>query len=182
MGLARATAQARAGDFQVDKLAIWVFAGLLAYICVMLTSINGKIDGIYASGTQVAVLSEVNNNGFSVTDVQRPVYRERTASTLSPVNAALFLAAVASMVVSWHMSRIYHTHLWTKTILKKTFAQYRPPYQPPVPSEPLHPDQDCTGQPAIPDGRIKDAWLPPSFQRLDNARGRERMIQPSRSV
>ncbi|WP_125461592.1 MULTISPECIES: hypothetical protein [Rhodomicrobium] len=151
----------------MDKLAIWVFAGLLAYICVMLTSINGKIDIIHASGTQIAVLSDVKNQTYTVNDGRMPVYRERANSSLSPLNAGLFLAGVIAMLVSWHMSRIYHTHIWTKTILKKTFGQYRPAYQVPARAEPLHPDQDCVGEPATPDGRIKDAWLPPSVRRLD---------------
>lgn len=159
----------------MEKLAIWAFAGLLAYICVMLTSINGKIDAIYASGMQVAVLNEVNTQSYSSGDIQPAVFRESAASGLSPVNAALILMAMISMVVSWHISRIYHTHQWTKIILKKTFAQYRPAHPVPVKYEPIHPDQDCVGQAAVPDGRIKDAWLPPSFQRLDIGRhGRRR--------
>jgi hypothetical protein len=49
----------------MKKIAVSVVIILLGYICLMLTSINSKIDAIYASGVQYAMLDEVRPQSFT---------------------------------------------------------------------------------------------------------------------
>ena len=148
----------------MQKFVVAVLIGLLGYICLMLTSINNKIDAIYASGTQYAVLNEVKPQSFTGDAVQNVAFKDQSPVQLAPqtlpVNAGLMVVAMIAIFVSWHVSRAYHAHQWTKTILKKTYTHYRQPYQPPEPAAALHLDQDCVGDAPQPDGRIKESWLP----------------------
>ncbi len=156
----------------MDKLAVWVFAALLGYICFVLTSINGKLDDLNASGAQVAVLNEVKPQSFTGNDVQQIVYREAAPSVGTSMQAGFLLAAMISIFVSWHTSRIYHTHQWTKRMLKKTFTTYSEPHIVPARRDPVHVDQDCVGDPPRPDGRIKQSWLPAHAKELYVSWGR----------
>jgi hypothetical protein len=144
----------------VDKLAVWILAGLLGYICLMLTSINSKIDAISDSGTQYAVLNEVKPQSFNGEEVQQVASRDQILPQASSVNTAFMLAGVIAIFISWHLSRIYHNHQWSKRILRKSFAHYDGPYILPAKREAIHPDQDCAGDPPAEDGRIKVSWLP----------------------
>ncbi|NJM35245.1 MAG: hypothetical protein HC850_11630 [Rhodomicrobium sp.] len=144
----------------MEKLAVWVFAGLLGYICLMLTSINSKIDAIYDSGTQYAVLNEVKQQSFNGGEVQQVAFRDQVFPQASSINTAFMLVGVISIFVSWHLSRLYYNHQWSRRILKKNFAQYDSPYIMPSKRETIHIDQDCAGDPPPEDGRIKVSWLP----------------------
>jgi hypothetical protein len=154
----------------VQKVLIGVFLSLLGYICVMLTSINSKIDAIYTTGVQYAVLNEVKPQSYAGERVQDVTFKSpgpaQIAPQLVPANAGLMIAAMISIFISWHISRLYHSHQWTKTILRKTFTQYCEPYLIPTPPEPLHADQDCVGDPPREDGSIKESWLPPHAKEL----------------
>jgi hypothetical protein len=154
----------------VQKLAIGVFLSLLGYICVVLTSINNKIDAIYTSGTQLAVLNEVKPQAYTANKIQDIAFKNhdpvQLAPQLVPLNAGLMIAAAIAIFISWHLSRIYHSHQWTKRILKKTFNHYSEPYLKPVPAEPLHTDQDCVSDAPLDDGAIKESWLPPHAKAL----------------
>ena len=145
----------------MQKLAAVVFAGLLGYICLMLTSINNKIDAIYASGTQYAVLNEVKNQSFTSGEIQEVAVKNQAVPQVTTADAGFLLAAMISIFIAWHLSRIYHSHQWTKTILRKSFAVYKEPYQVPAAPNAIHLDQDCVADLPLPDGRIKESWLPP---------------------
>lgn len=151
----------------MEKLATWALIGLLAYISAMVTSINSKLEVLNSPGTQYAVLNETKTQSYSGGELQQVVLKDNTQSSMTPLNAALMLTAMISLFASWHFSRIYHKHQWTKSILRKTFSQYGAAYRQTATYEPIHMDQDCIGDPALPDGRIKDSWLPPSLKRLD---------------
>ena len=151
----------------MERAAIWIFAGLLAYICFVLTSISGKLDEFGASNLQYAALSDVTRERSPVGEAQQIVMSHQTAPSVTPMHIGLLLVAMISVFVSWHLSRIYHTHEWTKTVLRKNYAYYTEPYRAPDAREALHTDQDCVGDPPRPDGRIKDSWLPCHVTRLD---------------
>jgi hypothetical protein len=127
----------------------------------MLTSINHKLDAIYGSGTQYAVLNEVTPQSFTQGEIIPSAASKQLASRVTLADAGIFLALAIGMFIAWHLSRIYHSHQWTKTILKKSFVHYQQPLEEPAESETLHPDQDCVGDPPPADGRIKESWLPP---------------------
>jgi hypothetical protein len=151
----------------VEKAAIWIFAGFLAYICFVLTSISGKLDELSTSNLQYAVLSDTGREKPSVAMAEQIVMSHEARSFVTPSNVGLALLSMVSIFVSWHLSRLYHTHEWTKAVLRKNFTLYAEPYRIPAPPETLHADQDCVGEPAVPDGRIKDSWLPLYITRLD---------------
>jgi hypothetical protein len=151
----------------VDKLAVWVLISLLAYICFVLTSINSKLVTSELSGAQYAVLNEVKPNSLSDVEAREVVMAVQPQSAVTSSNAAIALIAVVSIFVSWHFSRLYHNHEWTKSVLRKRYAAFTEPYTVPVPHEPLHLDQDCVGDPPPPDGGIKNSWLPTHLRRLD---------------
>jgi hypothetical protein len=156
-------------DFEMERAAIWIFAGLLTYMCFVLTLINYKIDRNNPTNIQVAALSDVVRTGSTSSNIGHAVMLHQSQPTLSPVHAGLGLLALASLFASWHLSRIYYTHEWTKMVLRKNFAPYAEPYVKAVTPDPLHADQDCVGDPPVPDGRIKDSWLPRDLTRLDLA-------------
>ncbi len=145
----------------MEKLAAVVFAGMLGYICLMLTSINNKIDAMYGSGTQYAVLNEVKPQSFSGNEIQDIALKNDMALPLSASDAGYLLAAAISIFIAWHVSRLYHSHQWTKTILRKSYVHYTQPYRTPAMPEAIHLDQDCVTDEPLPDGRIKRSWLPP---------------------
>ena len=151
----------------MERVAIWIFAGLLAYICLVLASINGKLNELSASNLQYAALSDISRESPPSGEAQQIVMSHQAQPFVTPMHAAIVLIAMVSIFVSWHLSRIYHTHEWTKTVLRKNFANYTEPYRTPGPQEALHTDQDCVGDPPSPDGRIKDSWLPYYVTRLD---------------
>ncbi len=144
----------------MDKLVAWVLAGLLAYVCLVLTSINGNLEALNASGTQVSVLSEVKQDSYRGEEPEQIAYQRSEAVRASPVQAGFIIATFIAIFLSWHFSRLYHTHQWTKKILRKSFAPYREPYITAVPREPVHLDQDCVSDAPLPDGRVKESWLP----------------------
>jgi hypothetical protein len=154
------------GGADVEKLTIIVFAGLLAYICFVLTSINAKLDELNASGAQVAVLNEVKPQSYSADEPRDVGYQYSAPAGAEQMNAGYVIAAFIAIFVSWHVSRLYHTHQWTKRILRKTFASYSEPHVMPARREPLHLDQDCVGDPPLPDGRLKESWLPGNARAL----------------
>jgi hypothetical protein len=151
----------------MERAAIWIFAGLLTYMCFVLTLINYKIDRNNPDNIQVAALSDVTRTSAAGGSMEHAVMLRQSQPTLSPVHAGLGLLALASIFASWHLSRIYHTHEWTKMVMRKNFAPYAEPYVKPHAPEALHADQDCIGDPPAPDGRIKDSWLPRDLTRLD---------------
>lgn len=153
----------------MERAAIWIFAGLLAYMCFVLTLINYKIDRNNPTNIQVAALSDVIRTGSAGGNTERALLIHQPQTTVSPVHAGLGLIALASIFASWHLSRIYYTHEWTKMVLRKNFAPYAEPYVKPFTPDALHADQDCIGDPPAPDGRIKDSWLPRDLTRLDLA-------------
>lgn len=145
----------------MERLATWVLAGLLAYICLVLTSINNKIDVFNATTTEVAVLNEVKNQSYRSTGESEIVPRQSSFKSFDVMDAGYALMVLMAVFASWHFSRIYHTHLWTKKILRKNYAQNSGPAVDPAPRELIHMDQDCIAEPPSIDGRIKDSWLPP---------------------
>jgi hypothetical protein len=165
----------------MERTAIWVFAGLLAYVCFVLTSINGKMDEFNASNLQYAALSDYGRERPAVRRGEQIVMSHQTQSSLTPTHVGLALIAMISVFVSWHLSRIYHAHEWTKTVLRKNYAPYAEPYHMTEPREALHGDQDCVGDPPRPDGRIKDSWLPHYVTRLDGSR-RDAQSEPARDI
>ena len=150
----------------MEKLATWALAGLLAYICVVLTSIDNKIDDLGARNTQYSVLSNIKPQSFSDEDVQQIVYHEALPLRGISLQTGFMIAAILSIFVSWHVSRIYHSHQWTKRILRKSFNGFSEPYVAGKSREALHVDQDCIVDPPRPDGRIKDSWLPPRVRQI----------------
>ena len=150
----------------MEKLATWALAGLLAYICVILTSIDSKIDALNMQNTQVAMLNEVRPQSFTGDQVQQIVYEEAVPFQASSMQTGFLIAAILSIFISWHASRLYHSNRWTKQILQKSFAHFREPQIAPQPNEPLHPDQECIDDAPLSDGRIKNSWLPPHAQEL----------------
>ena len=165
----------------MERAAIWVFAGLLAYICLVITSINGKLDEFNASNLQYASLSDVKRETRPSGEAEQIVMSHQAAPFVTPTHVGLVLIAMVSVFVSWHLSRIYHTHEWTKTVLRKNYAYYTEPYRAPETREALHTDQDCVGDPPSPDGRIKDSWLPCHVTRLD-AGSREPQSETVRDI
>lgn len=156
----------------MDKLIILVFAGLLGYICLVLTSINDKLELMNVSNAQVAVLNEVKSSSYPQDEIQQIAFHQSMSQPINPVQVGLIIAALISIFVSWHLSRIYHSHEWTKKILSKTFSPLNEPYIAPAKREFIHLDQDCVGDGPLPDGRIKDSWLPPHAKQLYAAWGR----------
>ncbi len=150
----------------VEKLAIWALTGLLAYICVILTSIDNKIDTLNMHNAQYATLNEVKPQSYTGDDVHQILYNEAMPYYASPAQAGLLIAGILSIFISWHISRIYYTHQWTKRILRKSFAHFSEPHVMMQPREALHKDQDCVGDAPLPDGRIKASWLPPHARQL----------------
>ena len=151
----------------MERATILVFAGFLAYICFVLTTINTKLDEFNASNIQYAALTDVGPVKSSGRQVGQMAMRHQPQPFATPMHVGLVLIAGISVFVSWHLSRIYHTHEWTKTVLRKNFAPYTEPYRASETCEALHMDQDCVGDPPSPDGRIKDSWLPVHIIRLD---------------
>jgi hypothetical protein len=153
----------------MERAALWIFAGLLAYMCFVLTLVNYKIDRSNTTNIQYAALSDGARAGAPGGNMEHVVMLHQAQPTLSPVHAGLGLIALASVFASWHLSRIYYTHEWTKMVMRKNFAPYTEPYLKPHTPEALHTDQDCIEDPPAPDGRIKDSWLPRDLTRLDLA-------------
>jgi hypothetical protein len=136
----------------------------------MLTSINSKIDAIYTAGVQFTVLNEVKPQSYTGERIQDVAFKSQgpvqLAPQFAPSNAGLMIAGLIAVFLSWHLSRIYHSHQWTKTILKKSFTHYREPYVRPAEPGEIHCDQDCVGDAPSDDGAIRDSWLPPHAKRL----------------
>ena len=151
----------------MERVAIWIFAGLLAYVCLVIASINWKLNELNASNLQYVAFGDVSRESRPAGEAQQLVMSHQTQPFVTPTLAGIVLIAMISVFVSWHLSRIYHTHEWTKTVLRKNYANYTEPYRTPEPQEALHTDQDCVGDPPSPDGRIKDSWLPYYVTRLD---------------
>lgn len=160
----------------MEKFAVWVVAGLLAYICLVLTSISGKLDEIGVSNGDVTAVNEVKSQNSDLKEPRISLYREAQASGGIPTQTIIIVASLIGVFISWHLSRIYHNHQWTKRLLRKTYAHYDRSYPIPEPAE-LHPDQDCVGDPPPPDGRIKDSWLP---AHVHEYRYRMRLTRPRR--
>ena len=154
----------------MEKAVIWSFVGLLAYICFILTTISGKLDQISLSNLQYASIADVGPDRAPVGEVAQIAMSHQTQPVATPHHFGLVLFAMISVFVSWHLSRIYHTHEWTKTVLRKNYAYYTEPCRAPETREALHTDQDCVGDPPSPDGRIKNSWLPYYVTRLDAGR------------
>ncbi len=154
----------------MERAAIWIFAGLLAYICFVLTSISGKLDEFNVTNLQYAALGDVGRERPQLGEVAQIAMSHQTQPFVTPLHFGLVLFAMISVFVSWHLSRIYHTHEWTKTVLRKNYAYYTEPYGVPETRDALHTDQDCVGDPPLPDGRIKNSWLPYYVNRLDAGR------------
>lgn len=150
----------------MDRLVTWALAGLLAYICVVLTSIDKKIDTVNMQNSQFAMLNEVGHQNYSSSEPQQIAYQEAIQLPASPAEAGFLVAVVLSIFVSWHLSRVYHANQWTKKVLRKSFAYFNEPRVIPKPGAELHPDQDCVGDSPSPDGRIKSSWLPPHAQKM----------------
>ncbi len=150
----------------MEKLATWAFAGLLAYICVILTSIDSKIDALNMQNTQVAMLNEVKPQSFTGDQLQQVIYEDAVPFHASSIQTGFVIAAILSVFISWHLSRIYHFNQWTKRVLQKSFAHFHQPQVKPKPSQALHPDQECIDDAPLSDGRIKSSWLPPHAQEL----------------
>ena len=153
----------------MERAAIWIFAGLLAYICLVLTSISGKLDGINASNIQYAYLVDTMRQKSAADDIQEMAMTHETQPFVTSTQAGLALIAMISVFASWHLSRLYHTHEWTKAVLRKNFTLYTDQYRVAETRDVLHADQDCVGDPPSPDGRIKNSWLPCHLTRLDAA-------------
>jgi hypothetical protein len=151
----------------MDRLAVWVLVGLLAYICFILTSIDSKLEADNQIGVRYAVLNSSQSQGLGGEAVQQISMAEEAKPLITHSSAGFTLIAMISVFLSWHFSRIYHSHEWTKAILKKRYAYYTEPYRPAQPAQPLHPDQDCVSDPVPADGRIRKSWLPANLQRLD---------------
>jgi hypothetical protein len=151
----------------MGRAKIWVFAGLLAYICFTLTFISVKLDEFNVNNLQYAAIGDLDRERPPVGDVAQIAMSHRAQPPVTPLHFGLVLFAMISVFVSWHLSRIYHTHEWTKTVLRKNYAYYTEPYRESETRETLHADQDCVGDPPLPDGRIKDSWLPWHITRLD---------------
>jgi hypothetical protein len=141
-------------------MSTWVVAGLLAYICLVLTSISGKLDDINSSGMQIAIADEVKAENFPQTAIKTSLYQEATTSSSESIPTWMIIPAVLSIFISWHMARVYYTHQWTHRLLRKTYAHYNHPLVTPKSRDLIHPDQDCVGDPPRADGRIKNSWLP----------------------
>lgn len=165
----------------MERAIIWIFAGVLVYICFVLASISGKLDEFIQPNLQYAALNDIDREKQPAGEVKQIVMSHQAQPFVTPMHAGLVLIAMISVFVSWHLSRIYHTHEWTKMVLRKNFALYAQPYRTPEPQEALHTDQDCVGDPPSPDGRIKDSWLPCHFTRLD-AGWRETQSETGRDI
>lgn len=151
----------------MDRLAVWLLVGLLAYICFVLTSIDAKLEADNQTGLRYAALNSAQSKAIGDGAVQQISMAEDAKPLVTHSSAGFALIAMMGVFLSWHFSRIYHTHEWTKAILKKRYAYYTEPYRPAQPSEPLHPDQDCVSELAPADGRIRKRWLPSNLRRLD---------------
>ena len=151
----------------MERVAIWIFAGVLAYICLILAVISGKLDELTPPNLQYTALNDIGRERLPAGEVKQIVMSHQVQPFVTPMHVGLALIAMISIFVSWHLSRIYHTHEWTKMVLRKNFAPYAEPYRTPEAQEVLHADQDCVGDPPSPDGRIKNSWLPQHFTRLD---------------
>ena len=160
----------------MQKFAVFVIAGLLTYICFMLHSISGKLDELGISGVEVASISEVKQLSADTKEPRISFYKESDSSG-RPGNGFVVIASIIAVFVSWHFSRIYHNHQWTKRLLRKTYAQYNRAYPTEPRAGPLHPDQDCVGDPPPSDGAIKDSWLP---AHVHEYRTRMRGMRPRR--
>jgi hypothetical protein len=132
----------------------------------MLTSIDSKIEALNMQNTQFAMLNEIKHQNYSSNEVQQIAYHESVPLPASPAQAGLMIAAILSIFVSWHLSRLYYVNQWTKKVLQKSFAHFNEPHVIPEPRPKLHPDQDCVDDSPLPDGSIKASWLPPHAQKL----------------
>lgn len=160
----------------MEKFAVWVVAGLLAYICLILTSISGKLDDLGVAGVEIGAANEVKPRSLDLKEPRISLYREAQASAGTPTQTIIIVMSLIGVFVSWHISRIYHTHQWTKRLLRKTYAHYDRIHPVQEPAE-LHPDQECVGDPPPADGRIKDSWLP---AHVHEYRYRMRLMRPRR--
>ena len=157
----------------MDHASRWVIIGILGYIGVVLTSINDKMGQLDLQNTEFAVLNEVKTQSFTGAELVE------TSLAFTPVTldfpyalAALAIAAITSVFVTWHLSRLYHNQQWSKKILHKSYAYRREPVVDFRPREALHQDQDAIFERPLPDGRITDSWLPPGAQKLYESWGR----------
>ena len=144
----------------MEKFAVWVVACLLTYICLILTSISGKLDELSTGSVEFGALNEVKPQSSDLKEHRISLYQQTETSGNGLVQAVMIIAAVIAVVVSWHLSRIYYCHQWTKRLLRKTHAYDDRIYAMADSANAIHPDQDCVGDPPRPDGRIKDSWLP----------------------
>ncbi|MBX2805089.1 MAG: hypothetical protein KTR19_03860 [Hyphomicrobiales bacterium] len=157
----------------MENASRWVAIGILVYIGVVLTSINSKMGYLDLQSTEVAVLNEVKTQSFSGNELSE------TKRAFSPAGldynytiAVLIITAITSVVLTWHLSRLYHNQKWSKKILSKSFSHRREPVVNFRQREPLHEDQDAIFEKPLPDGRITDSWLPPKAQKLYESWGR----------
>ncbi len=150
-----------------------VIVGILGYIGVVLTSINDKMGQLDLQNTEVAVLNEVKTQSYTGAELTDTSLAFSPAKLDFPYTlAALTIAALTSVFVTWHLSRLYHNQQWSRKILRKSYAYRREPIVEFRPREILHDDQDAVFEKPLPDGRITDSWLPPRAQRLYESWGR----------
>lgn len=151
----------------------WIVIGILGYIGVVLTSIDDKMAQLDLQNTEVAVLNEVNTQSFTGAEITETSLVFTPATLDFPYAlAALAIAALTSIFVTWHISRVYYNQRWSKQILSRSYDFGREPIVDLRPRDILHTDQEAIHEKPLPDGRITDSWLPPKAQRLYDSWGR----------
>lgn len=157
----------------MEHASRWLIIGILGYIGVVLTSIDGKMSQLDLQNTEVAVLNEVNTQSFTGAEITDASLALTPAKLDFPYAlAALAIAALTSIFVTWHVSRLYHNQQWSKKILSRSYDFRREPIVDFRPREILHTDQEAIYEKPLPDGRISDSWLPPKAQKLYDSWGR----------
>jgi hypothetical protein len=157
----------------MEHASRWVTIGILGYIGVVLTSINDKMTQLDLQNTEVAVLNEVNTQSFTGAELTDTSLAFTPATLDFPYAlAVLVIAALTSIFVTWHLSRLYHNQQWSKKILSRSYDYRREPIVDFRPREILHYDQEAIHEKPLPDGRITDSWLPPKAQKLYDSWGR----------
>lgn len=157
----------------MENASRWVIIGILGYIGVVLTSINDKMGQLDLQNTELAVLNEVKTQSFTGADLTETSLAFTPATLEVPYAlAAVVIAALASIFVTWHLSRLYHDQRWSKNILHKSYSCHREPIVNFRPREILHEDQDAIYEKPMSDGRITDSWLPSRAQKLYEGWGR----------
>lgn len=149
----------------MDRVATWVLVGLLAYVSLILTSINEKLDGYAISGAEVAVLNEVKPQSYSAGDIEPASFGAAPRPEDPFLSAGFVVVAAIFIFITWHIARLYYNHQWTRRVMRGSFATCNEPHVRSAPREPIHQDQDCIADPPSSEGHIKLSWLPAHAQR-----------------